>query len=619
APPKSPSPIKYLRCPCLNCGQQIAFPELAIGDAIQCPECGQQTMLHRPAAPAIQSARIIPAPKRAEGGKAAGIRLTRPTAIAALIAVCCLGAVVWRVEIWREREAAVEKTRTALAAELRLLEADLNTGINENDFLRQSARVRAAYDVAKTNLTTSQTERFGEIDLEISSCKLFWDQETEESERNPSWVPYRSSAHELVEKLNLKVQAVLWDWGTFAFSDVDGGRRLLPSEMAKLLERYPNVNGSPVVYYVPKPVLQQVMDKLGEAIRSFLDDNSKDSSPMSAGLQNSQVACSECGKTTLVVWAASSPTLSGLLCPACSKQRNEYPFCLYFGEPMKINGAWFQRQDVGFGDIARLVEDSLSWLLKVRWQKDSGALPGLLVSDKTTLERMIFQLHDYEQGPFWIRHWKSQIEYIEGVICREEWTDQALGILTNQIAFLKWRTNQTRQFEAHGLGFRQHLQLLRLKTMFAAWERGEAFVEPEIQTAQMNWDFLEPSGDGEGWQAILAYYKDISELPDAHQKDFNRLKVLIDEKPNKLGFGKSGFNGYMAFIFERAGVALLETAFLDNALYKMPASKWEELSKLSKTELLDSHRADVQRIIHSTAGWPEKLWEHLVDWGIITL
>jgi DNA-directed RNA polymerase subunit RPC12/RpoP len=165
------SEAAYIRCPCLHCGQHIEFPSSAIGETVQCPQCGHQTMLHRPAAPAIQSAPIVPAPKGAEVGKAAGIRFSRTTTIIATIVVCSLGAVVWRVEIWREREAAVEKTRNALAAELRLLEADLNTGINENDFLRQSARVRAAYDVAKTNLTTSQTERFGEIDLEISSSR----------------------------------------------------------------------------------------------------------------------------------------------------------------------------------------------------------------------------------------------------------------------------------------------------------------------------------------------------------------------------------------------------------------------------------------------------------------
>lgn len=279
-PPQSPSPIKCLRCPCLHCGQQVAFPESEIGGTMQCPHCRKQTMLHRPAAPASQSARIVSAPKAAEGGKLAGIRLTRRTAIIATIILCCLGAAVWAFENWREREAIrrereteAEKTRTTLAAELRLLGADLNTGINENDFLRQSARVRAAYDVAKANLTTSQNERFGEIDQDITACKYFWDQEMEFSATwNPSWVLYSRSASALVEKLNLKVQAVVLNDATFA--DVEGGRRLLPREMAKLMERYQNESGS--IWYVPRPCLQQVMDKLGESIRSFLDDNSKD-------------------------------------------------------------------------------------------------------------------------------------------------------------------------------------------------------------------------------------------------------------------------------------------------------------------------------------------------------
>ena len=87
-----------------------------------------------------------------------------------------------------------------------------------------------------------------------------------------SVVLYSRSASALVEKLNLKVQAVVLNDATFA--DVEGGRRLLPREMAKLMERYQNESGS--IWYVPRPCLQQVMDKLGESIRSFLDDNSKD-------------------------------------------------------------------------------------------------------------------------------------------------------------------------------------------------------------------------------------------------------------------------------------------------------------------------------------------------------
>ena len=83
-PPTSSSPIPYMRCPCLHCGKQIGFSESAIGDIIQCPQCGQQTMLHRPVAGETTPPQKEPPRKRAEDGKTTGIRLTRTCAIAAI-------------------------------------------------------------------------------------------------------------------------------------------------------------------------------------------------------------------------------------------------------------------------------------------------------------------------------------------------------------------------------------------------------------------------------------------------------------------------------------------------------------------------------------------------------
>jgi DNA-directed RNA polymerase subunit RPC12/RpoP len=268
AEPKSPSPAPLIGCSCLHCGQHIEFPASAVGDTIQCPQCGQPTMLHRPAARTIQSARIVPAPKGAEAGKATGIRLNRRIAIAGLIVVCCFGAAAWAFQIWRVHEA----TRTALTGELRLLDADLNTGINENDFLREVVRVRAAYDGAKANLTRSQNERFAEIELDMAACAYFWGKQISLGEDYP-WEPYAGSARAFIEKLNLQVNAVVWD-GSKMF-DAEGAKKLLPSEMGDLVKRYQNANHASVLY-PPMKCVGQVIEKLGKAIRSFLDSSSKD-------------------------------------------------------------------------------------------------------------------------------------------------------------------------------------------------------------------------------------------------------------------------------------------------------------------------------------------------------
>jgi hypothetical protein len=337
---------------------------------------------------------------------------------------------------------------------------------------------------------------------------------------------------------------------------------------------------------------------------------------MNAAIEDSQIACSECGKDTFVVWAASCPTLTGPFCPWCSQQHTEYPFCLYFGKPKIENGAWSQRQDVGFADIARHVETSLRWLVETsRFRRDGSALPEQLVSWKATLQAMIFHLYDYLHDPTWIPHWKARIEIIENAICRDK-TTQALAELKNHKDFLQWRIDQNMQLAAQGLGHRQYWQLLRFKGLLAAWERGEAFDEFDIPAIPVNWELLEPSGDGNFWPKIFAYNNDLRQFIK-ERRDDSRLKILNDQKPNMVFCGRSGFDGYLVFIFDRGKIALLEGAFLGNALYVMPSSKWHELSKLSKTELLTSHQADVRRIVHPSTRWASTLRRHLVSWGII--
>jgi hypothetical protein len=64
-----------------------------------------------------------------------------------------------------------------VSAELRLLKAEITSGINESDFLRQVARVRAAYDGAKANLSSSAKRQFAEIEFDITACTFFWDEQ----------------------------------------------------------------------------------------------------------------------------------------------------------------------------------------------------------------------------------------------------------------------------------------------------------------------------------------------------------------------------------------------------------------------------------------------------------
>lgn len=279
------------------------------------------------------------------------------------------------------------------------------------------------------------------------------------------------------------------------------------------------------------------------------------------------------------------------------------------------DGAWLQRQDVGFDDIIRFVENHLQLAIETRSRGDVDALRELLLSTKITLYETIHQLHDYVQDLSYIPFWEERIELIEGIIRRDNPTGQALAELSNQLTYFHWRIDETDQIVKHGHLDRQRQNLDRLGIKLATCD-----FEPEIQTFQKNWEFLESSGDG--LEQIIAYNdvvaKDIKDL-----RDDDRFKFLYDylrnygKLPDKRYIGKSGFKGYVVLSFAQANVAILESAFVGNALYKMPADQWEELSKLSKTELLESHRSDVHRFLHSTTGWRETLCKLLIEWDII--
>jgi hypothetical protein len=70
--------------------------------------------------------------------------------------------------------------------------------------------------------------------------------------------------------------------------------------------------------------------------------------------------------------------------------------------------------------------------------------------------------------------------------------------------------------------------------------------------------------------------------------------------PDFVAYGRAGFKGYAVFGFVQKNLYILESVIPNNATYVFEKN-WEELSKLSKAEILDSslHKA---RIVHN-ANW----------------
>jgi hypothetical protein len=86
-----------------------------------------------------------------------------------------------------------------------------------------------------------------------------------------------------------------------------------------------------------------------------------------------------------------------------------------------------------------------------------------------------------------------------------------------------------------------------------------------------------------------------------------RLKLINAYKPDFIGVGHGGFNGYFVFGFENKNVYILESVFLDNATYVFKEN-WEHLSELTKNEIINSDIEHI-RVIH------DKRWKQAI--GIV--
>ena len=84
-----------------------------------------------------------------------------------------------------------------------------------------------------------------------------------------------------------------------------------------------------------------------------------------------------------------------------------------------------------------------------------------------------------------------------------------------------------------------------------------------------------------------------------------RIKKITSFGPQFTAIGQAGFSGYVIFGFPKKNLYVLESLYSGNATYVFE-EKWEELSKLTKAEILQ-RSLQRDRIIH------RKNWGHNID------
>lgn len=122
-----------------------------------------------------------------------------------------------------------------------------------------------------------------------------------------------------------------------------------------------------------------------------------------------------------------------------------------------------------------------------------------------------------------------------------------------------------------------------------------------------NWVFL-PSGswsqDKEKIYRLLGKRKKHERETIQYDIDF-----LLSYNPQELAVGSSGFKGYCCFRFEEKNICILETKEVWNATYVFDEDLWEDLSKKTKTEIIEGNLAK-ERVYHNKE-WEKRIKELL--------
>ena len=81
-------------------------------------------------------------------------------------------------------------------------------------------------------------------------------------------------------------------------------------------------------------------------------------------------------------------------------------------------------------------------------------------------------------------------------------------------------------------------------------------------------------------------------------------KIIAQYASEFMAIGQDGFYGYVVYGYPSENLFVFESNQIDNATYIFNG-QWEQLSKLTKRELIQGHLYDY-RFIHNS-GWSKKI------------
>lgn len=151
---------------------------------------------------------------------------------------------------------------------------------------------------------------------------------------------------------------------------------------------------------------------------------------------------------------------------------------------------------------------------------------------------------------------------------------------------------------------------LEIFGMAGFYTRGLVRMQYEPKTRSVEWDFF-PEGTSltEKKNHILAIAEEKEKRGIPNYK--SNLEVLETYGPEDIAVGSGGFGGYFAYIYPERDIVMVESPDYGNATYVLPYSNWEELSQLTKGEVVDG-RLCKMRIPHDEY-WAYRVQKLMVE------
>ena len=122
-----------------------------------------------------------------------------------------------------------------------------------------------------------------------------------------------------------------------------------------------------------------------------------------------------------------------------------------------------------------------------------------------------------------------------------------------------------------------------------------------VTVRRLNWDVL-PKVE----KITQEKLKDVlSKSKRVRPVEWNRQEKISNYGPSEIAIGTAGFAGYIIYVFPKKGIAVLESLKYGNASYILDDGKWEDLSKLTKQQLLSARLVKSREIHHGS--WAKRI------------